>query len=286
MLFYEHGYIHDTLDGTIEKAVPELINQAQALGINIKGLDGTDWRNANLLRLKSFYDINVKTAQGYLSIFESSFDCRLESIRLSEYLRGFDSMPKLNTNVTIILDNTIRYSDFRPYFLSETYRLDLTELDLVNASIVFNSALKRNSLGVLSECDTAIIGEYIKVQDDRLRLLSLYSYLLNYIKRGIHYERQPWHANYRTDVLPLFKRHINAVLCTDLSTLNLRSLNTSNSADFIRSIIRSQRMPESIMNLAYLALGYESAFGFIPDNLRNVVNNLLYEAGTQKRGNK
>lgn len=37
MLFYEHGYVYDTLDGTVEKAIPELVAHAHALGINIKG---------------------------------------------------------------------------------------------------------------------------------------------------------------------------------------------------------------------------------------------------------
>lgn len=288
MLFYEHGYVYDTLDGTVEKAIPELIAHAHALGINIKGLNGEDWRNANLLRLKTFHDdLTIYITNGYLSVFRSSATCNLKYLRLSEYFKGFDSsLVQLDTNVTLVLDNTIKYSDFRIHEFSGDYKLDLTELNLVNASIVFNSAMKNASLDVFSECDADIICKHLKVRDEHLRVLSLYVYLLHYIRRDLHYCHESWHTDYKTDVLPLFQRHINAALLTSLSLCNLDGLSFSDTKEFMYSAIRSSHAPERIKDLAYLALGYEEAFGFIPDNLLNAVIDILYKVRTLKRGNK
>lgn len=52
------------------------------------------------------------------------------------------------------------------------------------------------------------------------------------------------------------------------------------------SAIRSSHTPERIKDLAYLALGYEEVFGFIPDNLLNAVNDIFYKVINIKRGNK
>ena len=217
------------------------------MGINIKGLNGEDWRNANLLRLKSFHDdLTIYITNGYLSVFRSSATCNLKYLRLSEYFKGFDS--------------------------------SLVQLD--------TNAMKNASLDVFSECDADIICKHLKVRDEHLRVLSLYVYLLHYIRRDLHYCHESWHTDYKIDVLPLFQRHINAALLTSLSPCNLDGLSFSDTKEFMYSAIRSSHTPERIKDLAYLALGYEGVFGFIPDNLLNAVIDILYKVRTLKRGNK
>ena len=150
MLYYESGYICDTSTGTRQVVSRQELTHYLSLGLDIKGVDGGDWRYANRTKLEALSGTTLTVAVGDGLVEVVSPNPSVFS--LSEVASGFGSYLCVSGAFTVILDNTLDYDYFVYAPLGNRgIVFDLSRLNTTNTVVVYISLVTAFTIVVLSQ---------------------------------------------------------------------------------------------------------------------------------------
>lgn len=150
MLYYESGYICDTSTGTRQVVSRQELTHYLSLGLDIKGVDGGDWRYANRIKFKALSDVTLTVAAG--GVLVEVMSPKPSVINLSEVACGFGSYLCVSGAFTVILDNTLDYDYFVYAPLGNRgIVFDLSRLNTTNTVVVYISLVTAFTVVVLSQ---------------------------------------------------------------------------------------------------------------------------------------
>lgn len=150
MLYYESGYICDTSTGTRQVVSRQELTHYLSLGLDIKGVDGGDWRYANRTKLEALSGTTLTVAVGDGLVEVVSPNPSVFS--LSEVASGFGSYLCVSGAFTVILDNTLDYDYFTYAPLGNRgIAFDLRRLNTTNTVVVYISLVTAFTVVALSQ---------------------------------------------------------------------------------------------------------------------------------------
>ena len=206
MLYYESGYICDTSTGTRQVVSRQELTHYLSLGLDIKGVDGGDWRYANRAKLEALSGTTLTVAVGDGLVEVVSPNPSVFS--LSEVASGFGSYLCVSGAFTVILDNTLDYAYFTYAPLGNRgIAFDLRRLNTTNTVVVYISLVTAFTVVVLSQGKPDGVS-HIKVDFKNtyplilLRILAKLDGVSDYDKDLVIYNTRSNYTAYKDEVEP------------------------------------------------------------------------------------
>ena len=222
MLYYESGYIYDTSTGIRQVVSRQELTHYLSLGLDIKGVDGGDWRYANRTKLEALSGTTLTVAVGDGLVEVVSPNPSVFS--LSEVASGFGSYLFVSGAFTVILDNTLDYDYF--VYAPRNNRgivFDLRKLSTVNTVVVYISLVTAFTVVALSQGKPDGVS-HIKVDSERyplilLGILAKFNVVSDYDKDLVIYNTRSNYTVYKDGVLPYLE-----IIMDFIESINIMSL--------------------------------------------------------------
>ena len=223
MLYYESGYICDTSTGTRQVVSRQELTHYLSLGLDIKGVDGGDWRYANRTKLEALSGTTLTVAVGDGLVKVVSPNPSVFS--LSEVASGFGSYLCVSGAFTVILDNTLDYDYF--VYVPRNIRgivFDLRELSTVNTVVVYISLVTAFTVVALSQGKPDGVS-HIKVDSEStyplilLGILANLDFISDYDKDLVIYNTRSNYTVYKDGVVPYLEIIMDFIDSVDIVSL-------------------------------------------------------------------
>ena len=223
MLYYESGYICDTSTGTRQVVSRQELTHYLSLGLDIKGVDGGDWRYANRTKLEALSGTTLTVAVGDGLVKVVSPNPSVFS--LSEVASGFGSYLCVSGAFTVILDNTLDYDYF--VYVPRNIRgivFDLRKLSTVNTVVVYISLVTAFTVVALSQGKPDGVS-HIKVDSEStyplilLGILANLDFISDYDKDLVIYNTRSNYTVYKDGVVPYLEIIMDFIDSVDIVSL-------------------------------------------------------------------
>ena len=285
MLFFEFGYVFDTLDNTKQRVTEGYLVKALKLGIQIQGVslnaDGGlqfyDFREVNLQRLEAFTDARFVSENECLSLIDG---CLPVNFELSLYCEGLSSKMALKGDGIVILDKSLYIQPFYLNTISSDFVFDLRRLSDDSAFIVYSSLVTGdiNCSNIAKNRDFYIPNVII---DNSKHDLFLFATLL--LRGGIE-EVMDEDALYKEEeVVPLFKYwytyHYSDIISESALAKNQKQLriyqDKKYSIAFLSTLERFFHTNTVESNFIQLCKSYLYVYGKGPSRFKTGINRIL-----------
>lgn len=222
MLYYESGYMCDTSTGTRQVVSRQELTYYLSLGLDIKGVDGGDWRYANRTKLEALSGTTLTVAVGDGLVEVVSPNPSVFS--LSEVASGFGSYLFVSGAFTVILDNTLDYDYF--IYAPRNNRgivFDLRKLSTVNTVVVYISLVTAFTVVALSQGKPDGVS-HIKVDSERyplilLGILAKLDGVSDYDKDLVIYNTRSNYTAYKEGVFPYLESIMDFLDSVDIMNI-------------------------------------------------------------------
>lgn len=223
MLYYESGYICDTSTGTRQVVSRQELTHYLSLGLEIRGVDGGDWRYANRTKLEALSGttLTVAVGDGLVKVVSPN----LSVFSLSEVASGFGSYLCVSGAFTVILDNTLDYDYF--VYVPRNIRgivFDLRKLSTVNTVVVYISLVTAFTVVSLSQGKPDGVS-HIKVDSEStyplilLGILANLDFISDYDKDLVIYNTRSNYTVYKDGVVPYLEIIMDFIDSVDIVSL-------------------------------------------------------------------
>jgi hypothetical protein len=223
MLYYESGYICDTSTGTRQVVSRQELTHYLSLGLDIKGVDGGDWRYANRTKLEALSGTTLTVAVGDGLVEVVSPNPSVFS--LSEVASGFGSYLCVSGAFTVILDNTLDYGYFTYAPLgNKGIVFDLRKLSTANTVVVYISLVTAFTVVALSQGKPDGVS-HIKVDSEStyplilLGILANLDFISDYDKDLVIYNTRSNYTVYKDGVVPYLEIIMDFIDSVDIVSL-------------------------------------------------------------------
>lgn len=223
MLYYESGYICDTSTGTRQVVSRQELTHYLSLGLDIKGVDGGDWRYANRTKLEALSGTTLTVAVGDGLVKVVSPNPSVFS--LSEVACGFGSYLCVSGAFTVILDNTLDYGYFTYAPLGNNgIVFDLRKLSTANTVVVYISLVTAFTVVALSQGKPDGVS-HIKVGSESIYPLILLGVLAkldcvsDYDKDLVIYNTRSNYTAYKEGVFPYLESIMDFLDSVDIMNI-------------------------------------------------------------------
>lgn len=285
MLFFEFGYVFDTLDNTKQRVTEGYLVKALKLGIQIQGVslnaDGGlqfyDFREVNLQRLEAFTDARVISENGWLSLIDG---CLPANFELSLYCEGLSSKMALKGDGVVILDKSLYIQPFYLNTISSDFVFDLRRLPDDSAFIVYSSLVPTgiNCYNITTNRDDYIPNVII---DNTKHDLFLFATLL--LRGGIEDFLYKDALYKEEEVVPLFKYwytyYYSDVMSADVRAKCQKELSIYKNQKYsiaflnvLRKFLNSGTIEYSFIQLCRT---YLYVYGKVPSRFKAGINRIL-----------
>ena len=223
MLYYEDGCICNTSTGTKQAVSKEELTRYLSLGLEIKGVDGSDWRYANRIKFKALSDVTLTVAAGGSLVEVVS--PKPSVINLSEVASGFGSYLCVSGAFTVILDNTLDYGYFTYAPLGNRgIVFDLRKLSTANTVVVYISLVTAFTVVALSQGKPDGVS-HIKVDSGSkyslilLGVLAKLDVVSDYDKDLVVYNTKSNYTVYKEGVVPYLESIMDFIDFVDIMNI-------------------------------------------------------------------
>ena len=288
MLYYEDGCICNTSTGTKQAVSKEELTRYLSLGLEIKGVDGNDWRYANRIKLKALSDVEITIASNECLVTLTTSTPVV--INLSDIAKGLCNYLYIFGACTIILDDTLNYDYFVYLPISTGAIFDLRGLNVANTAIICLSLVSTKAVLTLSQGHFTGFS-HLKVHSDSRYSLALLCMLAKldavsgYDRDLVIHNIKSNYEEYKEGVVPYLDKFISILNSVDIRGIlpDLEGLNS-----LLRGLIDSGSVLERldlIMSRFCLTDGckvylqvfrsYIIIFGVLPKGIRHKLNSFI-----------
>lgn len=223
MLYYEDSCICNTSTGTKQAVSKEELTRYLSLGLEIKGVDGSDWRYVNRIKFKALSDVTLTVAAG--GVLVEVMSPKPSVINLSEVACGFGSYLCVSGAFTVILDNTLDYDYFTYAPLGNRgIAFDLRRLNTTNTVVVYISLVTAFTVVALSQGKSDGVS-HIKVDSEStyplilLGILANLDFISDYDKDLVIYNTRSNYTVYKDGVVPYLEIIMDFIDSVDIVSL-------------------------------------------------------------------